>query len=225
MPVRHRDESVLQWIEDTAARNLTPSDIPSCAGRNTAGWTTLSFKISPDMSTLIDKLKEHPALRNKFETRGHVGWTLAQIGAAALYRYMRDDWRDQDDIIHSLAYQLSTRMGEWNQTKRREEITNLCETSKRLIEKYLSWGTAEGKYLAFKQLDEAVKMRDYAVNRDDYDSAMLHPDSVFGEQFDKAQALYRRMISGQAEEVYIELTEDYHDELQSKLESSRPAQP
>jgi hypothetical protein len=212
---RQEEESITQWIEDTASRNIRPRDIPSPVGRSTAGWTEIRAKIPQDLSGMIEQLVEHPALRGKFHTRSHVAWTLMHLGAAALYRYLKNEWREQDNIIHSTMHHLTQVNAEHNAIMDRRALLDAGVVSLSNITEYLKWGTPEGKYLAWKSLSDSYDAQHLAPNREEYNNMMSgeSEDSWMETENAEARRYYARMLRGQRDEVYIELTEEYFDQL------------
>lgn len=211
---KREEETITQWIEDTASRNLRPRDVPSPLGRSVAGWSEVRVKIPQELSNMIEQLMEHPALHGKFQTRSNVAWTLMHLGAAALYRYLKSEWRDQDNIIHSAMYRMSQVAAERNNIEERKAQMIAGRIALSNITEYLSWHTPEGKYLAWKSLSDAFDAQHLAPSKDDYNEMMCGDD---GDNFEFAIAMkyYGRMLRGQRDEVYIELTEEYFDQLSS----------
>jgi predicted transcriptional regulator len=173
--------------------------------------------VQPEIHTLLDRLKEHPALRGKFQTKSHVAWMLMHLGAAAVYRYLQDDWAEQDDIVDSITYRLSAVQAEQSRIEEREAVMTVVSIQKQNILSYLKWETPEGKYKAWKALKGAFDMREHAPSMASYDNQMkgntvlsINPELAPVERY------YDRMLRGLTEEVYIELTQEYYDEMDNE---------
>lgn len=219
---RNEDTSVVDWIRATEARRLRPADIPSPLGRSMAGWGDLRVKVQPEVQTLLDRLLEHRALRGKFQTKGHVGWMLIHLGAAAVYRYLEDNWAEQDDIVHSITYRLAAVQAERARIQEREAVREVVNIQKDNIHSYLEWGTPEGKYRAYKALKAAFEAREYAPNKQRYDELMSginhEPMRISQSEHIDGERMYDKMVRGLEEDVYHDLTQAYYDELDSERE-------
>jgi hypothetical protein len=212
---------VVQWIEDTAGRNLRPRDIPSPVGRTTAGWTEVRVKVPQELNSMIEQLVEHPALTGKFQTRAHVAWTLMHLGAAALYRYLKGDWREHDDVIHSASYRMSQVCAESNRIQERDQVFAVGRKTLSNIASYLRWGTAEGDFRAWKALSDAFDAQHIATNKDEYNDMMrgVGDMEMLDEGERRARLYYDKIYRGLRDDVYIELTEEYFHDLQEGVDA------
>jgi hypothetical protein len=218
-------EDLLNFIEQGAGRVGKSVEIPSPDGQGQGGWTPLAnLKVQPEVLIMLDQLREHKLFKGKWKTTSQVAWSMIYLGLRSCYQFWsqdQDEWKE----YRSNFITLTDSLAEVSNLKRQDQLIRASRNFRTTIHAYLDKGTAFGKYRAWRVLESAMEARDVVEDLKQYDTLMRSPappalngnlvfDNRVGEFWEK---LYPVITGGLDEEaadaLYIELTQDYFDEL------------
>ena len=221
------EDQLLKFIESGSGRTGKSVEIPSPEGRSAAGWTALqNLKVQPEILTMLEQLREHKLFKGKWKTGAHVAWSMIYLGLQSCYQFYskeQEDWKGYRSNFIALNESLREKSNQHKQ----EQILSTTRNFRTTIHAYLNKDTAFGKFRAWVTLEKAMKARDVVEDVKQYDQLMRSPtapvldsnlvfDNRVGTYWEQLYpALQGPLNEDAADALYIELTQDHFDELES----------
>ena len=228
-------EDLIRFIEDGANRIGKSVDIPAPEGRVQAGWVAVqSLKIQPEAHTMLEQIREHKLFKGKWKTSTQVAWSMIYLGLRAMYQFYEKD--DTFAGFRSNFLALTHANAEAENERKQETLKKAARMFRSTVHKYLDKQTAFGRYRAWVTLDHAVKAREMVEDVRAYDLLMRNPSAPATEGsliFDnRAGEMWERLFpvtagdidEHAADDLYVEMTQPYFDELEATRAAQRPTE-
>jgi hypothetical protein len=227
--IRRNDDNnddLVKFVEDSANRVGKAVEIPAPDGRSQAGWVAIQqLKLNPEAHVMLEMLREHKLFKGKWKTASQVAWSMIYLGLRACYQFYENDQSFKDYRSNFMA--LNNALQEWENVKKQETLLLATKRLRAVVHQYLNKQTAFGRYRAWVTLDHAIKTRDMVEDVKSFDQNMRAPSAPLAEGtliFDnRAGEYWERLfpvLAGPldehaADELYVQLTQEYFDEIEA----------
>lgn len=171
------DDDLLELIQQGGKAIEKAVQIPTCEGRNQAGWITLqNLKVQPEVMTMLEQLREHRMFRGMWKTSSQVAWSMIYLGVRAVNHFFSTNEQEWE-TFRSAYMTYSVALAEWAKEERQKTLHKAADIFKRLYHEHLDKGTAFGRYRAYTILEKAVNARSLCDDQKRFDLEMYDAPS------------------------------------------------
>ncbi len=219
------NEDIIAYIEERGNRAEKSLQVPTPEGRPQGGWVlTQNLKVTPEMFTQMERLREHPALRGKWKTNTQVAWSMICLGLYNMREFLPDDGSNSFVEFKSAHRAMNAANEVFRKRQEQKILQEATDIFKSAALDELKKGTAYGKYAAWKAITKAIEARDSVEDVQAFDKLMRLPIGSSATPLivsDEVSVIWSRLfpvIGGSLNEdnehtYHDAMTQPYYDEL------------